>query len=239
MLDPRKIGIIGSTQDQIPIRTIVDDIVVLKNNNAIMILWVGAINFDLLSEEEQDAIIYTYSGLLNSLSFPIQIYIRSQKKDLSLYLNFLNEKTSQTNKKMIKSELKEYYQFVQKLVKDRNVLDKKFYLVIPYINPAVVPEMNFNIFDLFKGQKINQTKVSHIDTNQIITKAKSDLEPKRDHIVRQLARIGLPARQLKDQELISLFHSIYNPNQPLKTASPLDYQSTIVSVASDKLGSEK
>ena len=36
------------------------------------------------------------------------------------------------------------------------------------------------------------------------------LYPRRDHIIRQFARIGLKATQLTTTELVSLFYSIYN-----------------------------
>ncbi len=232
MLDPRKIGIVGTTQEQIPLKTIRDNLVILKDMSVVMILWVGAINFDLLSEEEQEAVIFAYSGLLNSLSFPIQIYIHSQKKDLSLYLNYLDERLKELKQKIMKQRLEEYRHFIQRLVKDKNVLDKKFYLAIPY-KPAIFkpPSTEFNLFSLFtKGQK-KKKKVEEptIDLDSLLVKAKNALEPKRDHLIRQLARIGLPARQLTDQELIHLFYSIYNPNQAIKTSSPSEYSSTLVS----------
>jgi len=54
-------------------------------------------NFELLSQEEQDAKIYAYSSLLNSLSFPIQVIVRSKRLDITAYLRQLDtqEKASQ------------------------------------------------------------------------------------------------------------------------------------------------
>ncbi len=231
MIDPRKIGIIGTTQDQIPIKTIRDNLVVLKDLSVVMILWVGAINFDLLSEEEQEAVIFAYSGLLNSLSFPIQIYIHSQKKDLSLYLNYLDERQKQLKTKIIRERLEGYRRFIQQLVKDKNVLDKKFYLAIPYKTVIFKPPTSeFNLFSLFqKDKKKTPPPQPEISLDTLVSKAKNSLEPKRDHLIRQLARIGLPARQLTDQELVRLFYSIYNPNQPVKTSHPEEYQATLIS----------
>ncbi len=231
MIDPRKIGIVGTTQEQIPLKTIQNNLVILKDMSVVMIIWVGAINFDLLSEEEQEAVIFAYSGLLNSLSFPIQIYIHSQKKDLSLYLNYLDERLKEIKRKLMKGRLEEYRRFIQQLVKDKNVLDKKFYLAIPY-KPVVFkpPTTEFNLFSPFtKKEEKKKVEEPTINLDSLLIKAKNALEPKRDHLIRQLARIGLPARQLTDQELIHLFYAIYNPNQPIKTSSPFEYQSTLVS----------
>jgi hypothetical protein len=44
---------------------------------------VKSINFDLMSQQEQEAVEYSYQGFLNSLYFPIQIFIRSQRSTCS------------------------------------------------------------------------------------------------------------------------------------------------------------
>ena len=72
-----------STQKFIEITNIADDIVISSGGNACLVIEVSATNFALLSPEEQDAKIYTYASLLNSLSFPIQIVIRSKKLDIT------------------------------------------------------------------------------------------------------------------------------------------------------------
>jgi len=45
----------------------------------------------------------------------------------------------------------------------------------------------------------------------ILSRAKTSLFPKRDHLLRQLGRIGLKGRQIPTQELVELFYNIYNP----------------------------
>ncbi|MBI3282777.1 hypothetical protein HYZ70_01740, partial [Candidatus Curtissbacteria bacterium] len=70
----------ASTQEHLDIYTIKDHLVFLKDGSVALVLQTTAINFSLLSEEEQDATIYAYSALINSLSFSIQILIRSSRK---------------------------------------------------------------------------------------------------------------------------------------------------------------
>src|SRR3989339_336757 len=81
--------IISTTQDHLPVHDIQENLVVLKNGSAAMVIETSAVNFGLLSQEEQDAIIYAYAALLNSLNFPIQILIRSERKDITAYLDLL------------------------------------------------------------------------------------------------------------------------------------------------------
>lgn len=182
--------IVATTQDHLDIETIQDDLVILKTGICSMVIQTSAINFGLLSEEEQDATIYAYGGLLNSLSFPIQIVIKSEKKDISGYLALLADQEKKLKNDVLKVRMKAYRQFIETTITEQNVLDKKFYLIVSY-------------------QLVTLSGKVEI-TEELIAKAKADLEPKRDHIVKQLSRIGLTAEQLNSQNLMKLFHSFYN-----------------------------
>jgi hypothetical protein len=71
-----------STQRYLPFSEVRDNIVIMKDGSARIVLRVEAVNFALKSEPEQDAIIYSFQHFLNSLQFPIQILIRSLKVDI-------------------------------------------------------------------------------------------------------------------------------------------------------------
>ena len=53
------------------------------------VLEVSPINFSLKAEEEQEAIIERFAGLIRSLSFPLQILVRNQRLDLAPYIHRL------------------------------------------------------------------------------------------------------------------------------------------------------
>jgi hypothetical protein len=196
----------STSQLYLDIYDISNDLVILKDGAVSIILTVTAMNFGLLAEEEQDAIIYGYAGLLNSLNYPIQILIRSQTKDVTSYLNVLKLKEEETMNRMKKDQIRRYREFITDLVKERNVLDKKFYVVIP----ATALELGLvSTQSVIPGVKT--ADVSTFDRSVILERAKNLLEPKRDHIMAQFARIGLYSRQLKTQEIIQLFYTIYNP----------------------------
>ena len=201
--------IVATTQEHLDIETIRDDMVILKNGICSTALSVSAINFGLLSEEEQDAPIYSYAGLLNSLSFPVQIVIQSEKKDISLYLELLRTQEGKLKNPVMQERMKEYREFINTTITEQNVLDKKFYFIISY-TPITLS---------------GNTKI----TQDLIDKAKIDLEPKRDHVTKQLARIGLVSQPLNSQNLIKLFHSFYNPSvKGQKFASSKDYEQSLV-----------
>jgi hypothetical protein len=199
-------AITATTQQFLEIHDITSDFVILKNGSTSTVINVAAMNFNLLSEEEQDAIIYSYAGLLNSLNYNVQIVIRSQTKDVTSYLNTLKGKEDEVVNRQRKQQLKEYREFITGLIEERNVLDKKFYVVITASGlelglvtaKSVVPG-------------VKDVDISLVDQSVIVDRAKNILDPRRDHIISQFARIGLRARPLVTQELIQLFYGLYNP----------------------------
>lgn len=184
---------------------ITNDLIILGDGAASLVITISAMNFGLLSEGEQDATIYAYAALLNSLSFPVEIVVRSQPKDVTGYLKKIQDLEDTSLNPTYKQKIKEYRTFVESLVKDQNVLDKKFYIVIPL--SAV--EMGLTTQSVIPGTK--NKPLSSFEKNYIIEKAKTNLIPRRDHLIDQLARIGLYSRQLTTQELIQMLYSSYNP----------------------------
>jgi len=207
-MDPARVAIRASTQDHLEIEDIKDGVIILKDGGACLIITVTSINYDLLSEKEQEAIIYAYAGLLNSLTFPIQITIRSQQKDISSYIELLNQVAEKEKRPLIKEQIIKYAKFVGEVVKKNNVLDKKFYITIPMSPLEIGAAKAFTA-----SFKPGRAKLP-FDKAYILEKAKINLYPKRDHILRLLRRLGLKGHQLNTKELIKLFFEIYNPEAP-------------------------
>ena len=72
----------SSTQDFLPVKEIKEGVVILKQGGWRNILMASSINFDLMSKEEREAVVYQFQGFLNSLDFEIQILIQSRKLNL-------------------------------------------------------------------------------------------------------------------------------------------------------------
>ncbi|MDO8583113.1 MAG: hypothetical protein Q7R51_01125 [bacterium] len=169
----------ATTQKFIEIEDITDSIVTMSYGNACLIIEVKAINFSLLSKEEQEIKVLSYSSLLNSISFPIQIFVRSKKIDISSYLKLLDQEAVKSQNQLLKNQIMLYRDFVTELVKVNTVLDKKFYIIIPY---------------------------SGLEGGS----AKSKLSSKAEGLHAQLRRMGLGSKTLNNEELVALFHEIYN-----------------------------
>lgn len=198
----------ASTQKHLPVANIVEDIILLKDGGATLVLESSSLNFSLLSEKEQDAIIAAYAALLNSFSFPVQILIRSQKKDISDYLAYLEKKQQEQKNEKLTRMMTRYREFVAQTVKKRNVLEKNFYLLIPF--SALELGVAKSALAVLRKQKQLPYPRSYV-----VKKAKTVLYPKRDHLIRQAARIGLRLRQLNTAELVELLFKVYNPGQSL------------------------
>ncbi|MFC1627189.1 hypothetical protein ACFL18_01370 [Patescibacteria group bacterium] len=195
----------ASTQDHLDIEDIRDNLIILKDGSCAIIIETTAVNFSLLSEGEQDATIYAYAGLLNSLTFPIQIIVKSQKKDISNYLGLLQTQKQKIKNPLLKNQMEKYINFIQKIVQENEVLDKKFYLSIPFSN------LELGVKSTLKSSIKKTTKLP-FDKSYIIQKAKTKLLPKKDHLVSQLTRLGLKAKLLTTPELIKLMFQYYNPD---------------------------
>lgn len=194
----------ATTQEFLHIEDIVDDLLIMRDGSAALVLETAAVNFGLLSEEEQDALIYAYGSLINSLSFPLQIVILSKRMDISSYIERVGQEEEKQQNPVLRERLRVYKEFIVSIVKDNKVLEKKFYLVIPFS----FLEMGVKSALVSSGRK----KALPFSKDYIVSRAKTALFPKRDHLLRQLSRIGLKGRQLTTQEMVELYYNIYNPS---------------------------
>jgi len=194
----------STTQKFTEIEDIQNDIVLFSDGSSAALLTVSAVNFSLLSQREQEAMIYAYAGVLNSLSFPIQLIIRSQHKDIRAYLKLLEDQEAiQKNPKLQKS-IHGYRNFVAATVKEKEVLDKKFYLVIPF--SALELGVSPSVFFGSKKRGLPYKK------SYIYERALAVLTPKVDNLIRLLAKVGLRAKQLTGEQIAQLYFSFYNPD---------------------------
>jgi hypothetical protein len=204
MTDAQEIS--STTQKFLDVFDITNNVIVLRDGTVSMALLISAMNFGLLAEQEQDAIMYAYAALLNSLNFPIQIVINSKTKDATSYLQLLEAQSQKAGSESKRALIKRYQNFVGQLIKERNVLDKKFYVVIPALPIEVGMITPQHVLPGNTTPQITQEQKA-----AIIEKGLGVLEPRRDHLIAQFNRIGLYARQLATQEIIEIFYNSYNP----------------------------
>lgn len=223
----------ATTQEHLDIEDVRDDLVILKTGGVAAVITTTAVNFALLSEMEQDALIAAFSMLLNSITYPIQIVIRSKRVDISNYITKVVKVENGLTDPLLKKQAQSYRKFVQDLVKVNDVLAKKFYVIVPSGSTGFV-ERGSTPFDWVGKLFSVHTKRVKVDTDQALKRAKPELLPKIEHLIGEFGRLGIKARQLTTQECVELYFEIYNPSsaeaQRIRTDIG-DYRTAIVEPA--------
>jgi len=185
----------------------------MKDFSAVTVLEIGAVNFWLLAAEDQTAMIYSYASLLNSLSFPVQIVIISKMMNISLYLDYVESLISTQKDERTKARLEDYREYIKGTVKKNTVLEKRFFFGVPF-NPLELG--------------VTGIKARGFGKEYIFSRAKISLYPKRDHLLRLLAKVGLKPTVLQKQELTELFYNLYNPSATGRQLAPVDTYTDVV-----------
>jgi hypothetical protein len=177
-----KSGSISSRQ-QIQIKEVVDNILVLPNNEYRQILETSSVNFELKSEDEQDVIIDSFENFLNALPCSIQILVRVREVDIDKYLEDIGKTKDKETVPAYKRQIEGYCAFVKKLVFGNKILSRRFYIIVPY---------------------------KHIDHHQDWKLIKEHLALEKDIVIKGLERMQMKARTLSGLEIINLFYTFYN-----------------------------
>lgn len=209
-----------STQKYLSIDTIQDSVVILKDGGLRAVLMTSSINFDLKASDEQDAIIYAYQNFINSIDFPIQIQISSRTLNINGYLNYLSEFQQTQKNELLRLQVAEYSQFVKELVDGANIVNKTFYIVIPF-DPVEIKE---GVFDKLSNAKNPKIAVRY--KKEEFEKYKTQLWQRVNGVMYGLKRAGIYMTPLNTQELIELYYTFYNPDstptESLHDVSELD-----------------
>lgn len=174
-----------SSRHQIAIKGVRDGILILPGNQYRAVLEVSSLNFELRSEEEQDAIMDTYESFLNSVGSSLQILIRTREIDMDKYLEDLNERLDGETETVYRDQLKNYDEFIRSLISTNKILTRHFYIVVPYSTHGKTD------FELVQEQ----------------------LNLKLDIVAKGMTRIGMHTKELSSLETLDLFYSFYSPTQ--------------------------
>lgn len=195
------------TQRYLDIAEIREDTVVLKDGTLRGVLMVSSINFALKSTDEQEAIIQGYMSFLNSLEYPIQVVIQSRKMNIDAYMKSLSEAERATTNDALRNQILDYKGFIQELVSLGEIMQKKFYLVVPY-DPATDKGKGF-----FKrlGETLSPARILKLKSKQFAER-KQQLDRRVSIIEGALQSMSLSSIRVDTQGLIELYYNVYNPD---------------------------
>ncbi len=205
----------ASTQRYLPFSEIRENVVMMKDGSSRMVLRVHALNFNLKSTEEQDAILMSYQRFLNALSFPIQIMIRSLKVDIESYINKLKNLALKQENPLLQEQTYKYVDFLTTLIDLAQIMKKEFYIVVPYDlenNESVRKTDVFGVFKSFWSALSQEESVADIRANRIrMTRLRKWNYERLSQVKMSLESIGLKADEVEKTELVKLIYNYYNP----------------------------
>jgi hypothetical protein len=205
----------NSTQNTLHIAEIRDGVVIMNDGSFRSVVMLKSINFDLMSPQEREAVEYSYQNFLNSLYFPVQIFVRSQKVDLGPYIDKLDKIRSEHENMLLAMLMEDYIAFMADIAQATNIMDKKFYIVIPFFNAALDAQKAVEASKNFLQNLVGsfQSKEQHVVINeQGLENAKAELRNRVQAVLGGLLQCGVQGLPLDTQELIELYYDAYNPD---------------------------
>lgn len=190
-------------QDFVPVKEVRNGVIILKDGGYRGILMCSSVNFALKSEDEQRGIIGGFQSFLNTLDFSIEIVVHSRKMDIRPYLALLAEREPQQGTELMKIQVREYIQFVKNFSDVANIMTKMFYVIVPYVPPAISSVKGALPFF---GQSASGTSgfTDSFDEHRI------QLEQRMSLAASGLSGCGVRAAALGTEEVIELLYRSFN-----------------------------
>lgn len=206
----------AATQDFVSVRDIKDNVVIQKNGQMCMIVLASSINFALKSLDEQKAILQQFQQFLNTIDFSLQIYVQSRRLNIEPYLDFLSTLDSKQDNDLMKTQLREYKEFIKTFTDDVDVMSKSFFVVVPY-SPTKT-NITKGITSLFSSKP----KSGSVPTENRFEEHRIQLEQRVGMVSEGLARIGVRTITLQKDDLVEMFYHLYNPGDKTGSAPLVD-----------------
>ena len=202
------------SQNILQIEEIRDGTLVLKDKSLRAILMASSINLALKSADEQTAVILQFQSFLNSLDFPIQIFVLSRKLNIESDLDTLRASQKKQINDLLKIQIAEYIEFIRTFVRASNIMSKTFYITVPYTTSAATQSKFTGIFNF------GRSKTPQSFTPEVFEEYKKQLWQRVDHVIQGIIRTGVRAVPLNTEELIELYYGLYNPEESENTKVP-------------------
>ena len=203
-----------TTQDFVPIQEIRDGVVILKDGGMRIVILASSLNFALKSSDEQASILMQFQNFLNSLDFPIQIFIQSKKLDIRPYLALLEDRYKEQVTELMKIQVREYIEFIRTFVETTNIMSKSFFVIVPY-DPAKISGGKNPISKFMPGKKKSKAEET-ATSDQSFQEYKSQLEQRASVVEQGLVRCGIRAAELGTEEVVELYYKLFNPGETEK-----------------------
>ena len=205
-----------STQSTLLISELRDNVVIMKDGSFRAVVACKSINFDLMSDMEREGIEYSYQNFLNSLNFTTQILVRSQRVDIGPYIERLSEIRRNNDNMLLGVLMDDYINFIDILSQEANIMDKSFFIVVPYYSSPDAEKVMQQTKNFFKSlSKSKAPEVTKID-RATYDKALTELTNRIDTVISGLFQIGISSVRLNTRELAELYYNFNNPDTAVR-----------------------
>lgn len=225
-----------STQNRLLISEIRDDMAVMTDGSFRALIACQSINFDLMSTAEQESIELFFQGFLNSLYFPIQIFIRSQRVDMTPYIEYLQELQEKQDNLLLINLMEDYIDFIGRISEEANIMKKSFFVVVEFNPFGDISSQTNSAKNLFSSLFSNDQPKKITISAQGFQKTKDEIENRSNTIINGLSQLGINSVRVKTKDLATIFYNIYNPDTAVQ--EPLlnykDFINTYVSKGDNK-----
>lgn len=205
-----------STQATLLFSELRDGLIIMKDGSFRAVVACQSINFDLMSATEREGVEYSYQNFLNSLTFTIQILVRSQRVDIGPYIERLTQLRRNNDNMLLGVLMDDYINFIDLLSQEANIMDKSFFIVIPYyssIDAERMVQQTKNLFRTFGKDRIPE--VTRINRD-VYDKAVDELNKRVESVISGLFQIGIQSVRLNTKELSELFYNFNNPDTAVR-----------------------
>lgn len=207
----------NTTQNTLLFSEIRDNMVVMNDGSFRAVIACKSINFDLMSSKEREGIEYSYQNFLNSLYFPVQILIRSQRVDIGPYIERLTNIRRNQENMLLNVLTDDYIDFIDTVSQEANIMDKSFYVIVPYWPQGDVQSVkraSKSLFGTIFGG--NQQQRAIVVDHAQYEKAKDEIKNHVDSVMSGLFQLGVKCVQLNTKELGELYYNFYNPDTAVR-----------------------
>jgi hypothetical protein len=109
----------------------------------------------------------------------------------------------------MKDQMAEYIEYVQKLVEYSDIMEKRFFVVVP-VNPPRAEKKTL-IAKFMSYVNPADTVLDILKRRGEFKQLKKQLDDRMEVVFTSLGNCGLKVEPLKTEEIIELFYQVYNP----------------------------
>lgn len=213
---PKQAAAQNTTQNSLLISEMRDSMVIMGDGSFRAVIACKSINFDLMSSREREGVEFSYQNFLNALYFPVQIFIRSQRVDIGPYIDRLSNIRRSQDNMLLNVLMDDYITFIDILSQEANIMDKSFFVVVPYYPTGDLTNVKEQAKGIFGKLFTKDTKTATRIDKATYEKAKDEIKNRVDSVTSGLFQIGVKSVQLNTKELGELYYNMYNPDTAVR-----------------------